>query len=260
MTILNGSLSGKTSIVTGGGAGIGRAICQAYAAAGARVVVLDNNAANAEETRRLIDADPATVSTAVCDISDRSQVAATVESILATFGGRIDILCNNAGIMDRMEMLHDVIVEEWDKVIAINLTGPFLMTRAVLPAMLAAGGGSIVNIASLAGLRGASAGASYTASKHGVVGMTKNVAWTYAPRGIRCNAVCPGSVATGILGEEGIGRLDPLGLQRLMPALALMEKVAEPELIASVALFLASDAAQFVNGAIIPVDGGAAGT
>jgi len=260
MAASNGSLSGKTSIVTGGGSGIGRAICQAFAAAGARVVILDKNAAGAEETRSLIGADNDTVSTAICDVSDRAQVAATVPPILAAFGDRIDILCNNAGIMDRMEFLHDVILEEWDEVIATNLTGPFLMARAVLPAMLAAEGGVIVNIASLAGLRGASAGGSYTASKHGVVGLTKNIAWSYAANNIRCNAICPGAVATNVLGEKGLDGLDPAGLERLMPALALMEKVAAPEQLAAVALFLASDAAQFVNGAIISVDGGAAGT
>ena len=260
MAAAKGLLSGKTSIVTGGGSGIGRAICQTFAAAGARVVIVDKNAVTAEETRVLIADDSPDASTAICDISDNTQVNATIASILERFDGRLDILCNNGGVMDRMEMAHDIMIEQWDKVIATNLTGTFLMTHAVLPAMIEAGRGSIINIASLAGLRGAAGGVAYTASKHGVVGLTKSIAWSYAPSDIRCNAICPGAVATNILGEKGIDGLDAAGMQRLMPALALMEKTATPEQLAAVALFLASDAADFINGAVIPVDGGTAGT
>ncbi|MDA0642472.1 SDR family NAD(P)-dependent oxidoreductase [Nonomuraea ferruginea] len=186
------------------------------------------------------------------DVGDERAVAALVESAISAYG-RIDALFNNAGIIDDMALPADISPELWDRVLRVNLTGTFLVTRAVLPHMLRAGRGAIVNTASEAGVRGGAAGAAYTASKHGVVGMTRSVAWAYAKDGIRCNAILPGATLTGI--ADG-ATFDPTGAARLSPVLALGDQLARPEQMADAALFLASDAASFVNGAIVPVDGG----
>jgi NAD(P)-dependent dehydrogenase (short-subunit alcohol dehydrogenase family) len=168
------------------------------------------------------------------------------------FGG-IDVLVNNAGIMDRMSALADVTDIEWERIIRVNLTAPFLLTRAVLPHMLAAGGGAIVNTASEAGLRGSAAGAAYTASKHGVVGLTKSLAVMYRRQGIRANAIAPGGTATGIVVDADQAAHGPAALG---PHFVNLGRVAQPEEQAAAILFLASDAASDINGVILPVDDG----
>ncbi|MEV1001531.1 glucose 1-dehydrogenase [Nonomuraea sp. NPDC050202] len=239
----------RVALVTGAGSGIGRAMAVAFAKAGARVVVCDIDADSAGRTAS--DLGGAAVA-ATADIGDEASVATLVETAIGTYG-RIDVLCNNAGIMDTMALPADIPVEQWERVLRINLTGTFLVTHAVLPHMLRQGGGAIVNTASEAGIRGGAAGAAYTASKHGVVGLTKSVAWAYAKDGIRCNAILPGPTMTNIANGASF---DPTGSARLGPVLALGERLAQPEQMADAALYLASDAASFVNGAIVPVDGG----
>ncbi|SEF90220.1 NAD(P)-dependent dehydrogenase, short-chain alcohol dehydrogenase family [Nonomuraea solani] len=245
----NHTFDDRVSLVTGAGSGIGRAMAVAFAKAGARVVVCDINRDNAEETAASIG--PAAVAVAA-DISDEASVAALTEAALAAFG-RIDVLCNNAGIMDTMALPAAITVDQWERVLRVNLTGTFLVTHAVLPHMLGQGSGAIVNTASEAGIRGGAAGAAYTASKHGVVGLTRSVAWAYAKDGIRCNAILPGPTMTNIATGASF---DPEGAARLGGVLALGERLAQPEQMADAALFLASDAASFINGAIVPVDGG----
>ncbi|UBU18980.1 SDR family NAD(P)-dependent oxidoreductase [Nonomuraea gerenzanensis] len=239
----------RVALVTGAGSGIGRAMAVAFAKAGARVVACDVNEDNARETASAIGDQAVAVA---ADISAEPSVAALVETAISTYG-RIDVLCNNAGIMDTMALPADIPLELWERVLRVNLTGTFLVTHAVLPHMLRQGGGAIVNTASEAGIRGGAAGAAYTASKHGVVGLTKSVAWAYAKDGIRCNAILPGPTMTNI--ADGTS-FDPTGAARLGPVLALGERLAQPEQMADAALFLASDAASFINGAIVPVDGG----
>ncbi|MEV4177486.1 glucose 1-dehydrogenase [Nonomuraea sp. NPDC049709] len=236
-------------LITGAGSGIGRAMAVAFAKAGARVVTSDVNEASARETAAAIG-DAALPLAA--DISDEASVSALVEAAISAYG-RIDVLCNNAGIMDTMALPADIPVEQWERVLQVNLTGTFLVTHAVLPHMLAQGRGAIVNTASEAGIRGGAAGAAYTVSKHGVVGLTRSVAWAYAKDGIRCNAILPGPTMTNIATGA---TFDPTGAARLGPVLALGERLAQPEQMADAALFLASDAASFINGAIVPVDGG----
>ncbi|MCC5575780.1 glucose 1-dehydrogenase [Microtetraspora sp. AC03309] len=240
----------RVSLITGAGSGIGRAMALAFAKAGARVVACDINAESADRTATEIG--DAAIAVAA-DISDEAAVTALVERAIGEYG-RIDVLCNNAGIMDDMALPADVTLQQWERVLRVNLTGTFLLTHAVLPHMLAQGAGAIVNTASEAGIRGGAAGAAYTASKHGVVGLTRSVAWAYAKDGIRCNAILPGPTMTGIV--ESAASFDPTGLARLAPVLALGESMAQPEQMADAALFLASGAASFINGAIIPVDGG----
>ncbi|MFG1613801.1 SDR family NAD(P)-dependent oxidoreductase [Nonomuraea wenchangensis] len=239
----------RVALVTGAGSGIGRAMAVAFAKAGARVVAADVDRARAEETAAVVGEAALAVT---ADVGDQASVAALVEAAIGAYG-RIDVLCNNAGILDTMALPAEITPEVWDRVIRVNLTGAFLVTHAVLPHLLRQGRGAIVNTASEAGIRGGAAGAAYTASKHGLIGLTRSVAWAYAKDGIRCNAILPGPTATNI--ADG-ATFDPAGAARLSPVLALGELMAQPEQMADATLYLASDAASFVNGAIVPVDGG----
>jgi NAD(P)-dependent dehydrogenase (short-subunit alcohol dehydrogenase family) len=248
-------LSGRVAIVTGAGSGIGREIAKQLAGAGATVVVNDIIAERAHETVAIIERSRGTAVPAVADISDEQAVGSFIKRTAEQFG-RIDVLCNNAGIMDVMSEPAATATSVWNRVLAVNITGYFFVTRAVLPYMLSRKSGSIVNTASAAGTRGGAAGLAYVVSKHGVVGLTKNIAWAHQLDGIRCNAICPGAVETNITGGKGFDMFDPAGVARLMPVLKLATRIAQPEQMAAVALFLASDAASFVNGAIIPADGG----
>ncbi|HUR01596.1 MAG TPA: glucose 1-dehydrogenase [Nonomuraea sp.] len=244
------SFTDRVCLITGAGSGIGRAMALAFAKAGGSVVVCDVAGERAERTASEIGSAAIAVAG---DISEQSSVAALVKRAIDEYG-QIDALFNNAGIMDDMALPADVSIEMWERVLRINLTGTFQVTHAVLPHMLSRGKGVIVNTASEAGIRGGAAGAAYTASKHGVVGLTRSVAWAYAKEGIRCNAILPGPTMTGIV--ESAASFDPTGAARLAPVLALGEHYAQPEQMADAALFLASDAASMINGAIVPVDGG----
>ncbi|MEV0405106.1 SDR family oxidoreductase [Actinoallomurus sp. NPDC050550] len=246
-------LEGRGVVVTGAASGIGRATALMFAREGAKVLVADLDRTGSEETVKEIEAAGGVALAVVGDLSDQQVVDVVVEWTMEVFG-RLDVLVNNAGIMDRMSALGETDDAEWERVIRINLTAPFLLTRAALPHMLAAGRGSIVFTASEAGLRGGAAGAAYTASKHGIVGLVKNLAVMYRGQGIRANAVAPGPTATNMrvdAGEEAhgptvIGALIGAGIGRLGSA----------EEQAAAIVFLASDAASFVNGAVLPVDDG----
>ncbi|GGN10131.1 SDR family NAD(P)-dependent oxidoreductase [Streptomyces fuscichromogenes] len=245
-------LEGRVVIVTGAGSGIGRAAALAFAQEGARVVVADLNAESAAATVQEIEKADGTAVAVTGDLGEQSVVDQVAATAVERFGG-VDVLVNNAGIMDRMSALGEVSDAEWDRVIRVNLTAPFLLTRAVLPHMLTAGRGAIVNTASEAGLRGSAAGAAYTASKHGVVGLTKSLAVMYRNQGIRANAIAPGGTRTGIQIDLADGAHGPAALG---PYFGNVGQVSEPEEQAAVIVFLASDAASNINGAILPVDNG----
>ncbi|WP_068078084.1 SDR family NAD(P)-dependent oxidoreductase [Novosphingobium lentum] len=248
-------LTGRSAIVTGAGSGIGRAIALTLARSGAEVMVNDIIGDRANETVAMIAAAGCKAAANVSDIADENAVAGFVGDAMAHWG-KIDILCNNAGIMDKIEFVEDVSTELWNRVFAVNVTGQFFVMRAVLPHMRAARKGAIVNTVSEAGLRGGAAGATYVAAKHALAGLTKSVAWSHANEGIRCNGICPGAIETNITGGLGLEAFDPRGLARAGPVMALCERAAGPQAIANAALFLASDAAYYINGVMLPVDGG----
>ncbi|MBT3164739.1 glucose 1-dehydrogenase [Streptomyces sp. Vc74B-19] len=245
-------VNGRRVIVTGAGSGIGRAAALAFAAEGDRVVVADLDAERAGAVVAEIEAAGGTAVAVTGDLSEQAVVDRVTAVTVEKFGG-VDVLVNNAGIMDSMSAVADVSDAEWERVVRVNLTAPFLLTRAVLPHMLAAGRGVVVNTASEAGLRGSAAGAAYTASKHGVIGLTKSLAVMYRKDGIRANAVCPGGTATGITVDADPAAHGPAALG---PHFVNLGRVSRPEEQAAVILFLASDAASNVNGAILPVDDG----
>ncbi|MFI8189262.1 SDR family NAD(P)-dependent oxidoreductase [Streptomyces sp. NPDC085946] len=245
-------VDGRGVIVTGGASGIGRAAALAFAAQGDLVLVADLDAEGAKSVVEEIGRAGGTAVAVTGDLSAQDVVDRVAATALERFGG-VDVLVNNAGIMDRMSALADVSDAEWERVIRVNLTAPFLLTRAVLPHMLAAGRGAIVNTASEAGLRGSAAGAAYTASKHGVVGLTKSLAVMYRKQGIRANAVCPGGTRTGIAVDAEQGAHGPATLG---PHFVNLGRLARAEEQAAAIVFLASDAAGNINGAILPVDDG----
>lgn len=239
--------AGKTIIVTGAGSGIGRATATRIAHEGGRVIATDVVAPRLEALREELSG--LAVETVVGDVSAPETIAA----ILDAAGERVDGLANVAGIMDAFLPPSEVDDATWDRVMSVNLTGPMRLTRAVLPLMIAAGEGAIVNVASEAALRGSTAGAAYTSSKHAIAGFTKSVAFFHGPQGIRANAVAPGAVATNIEAPMGsqyaAGRVGPL-LQVVVPP------VAQPEQLAAAITWLLSDDSANVNGVLLPSDGG----
>jgi len=242
-----GRLDGKVAIITGAGGGLGQAMTWLFQQEGARVVAADATDAGLHEFTG-----ENCIATAITDIQRRDDVEQMVAMATARFG-RLDILCNNAGIVDRFLPVDEVTDDVWNRVLAVNLTGPMLACRAAIPAMLVNGSGSIINISSVAGVLGARAGAAYTASKHGLIGLTRNIAATHGRMGIRCSAICPGRMDTGI---SGGGELSALGLQTVIRTYHSRVRTAEPEEIAAIALFLASDEAGILNGAVIAADAG----
>ncbi|WP_329124370.1 SDR family NAD(P)-dependent oxidoreductase [Streptomyces sp. NBC_01353] len=244
--------TGRGVVVTGAGSGIGRATAVAFAERGADVVVADLDTEGAARTVSEIEALGGKGVAVVGDLSEQTVVDEVVTTALGAFG-HIDVLVNNAGIMDSMSAAADVGDAEWDRVIRINLTAPFLLTRAVLPHMLEAGRGSLVFTASEAALRGSAAGAAYTVSKHGIVGLVKSLAITYRDKGIRANAIAPGGTLTGMRPELDPAAPGPAALGAYMGNIG---RVSEPAEQAAALVFLASDAASNISGVVLPVDNG----
>jgi NAD(P)-dependent dehydrogenase (short-subunit alcohol dehydrogenase family) len=241
--------AGKVALVTGGGNGIGAATCRAFAAAGARVAVLDRAAEAAEKVAKEIAGRGGVATAYAIDVADRGAFAAPAAAIAGAAGG-IDILVNGAGTTVR-RMISDMGPEDWDRVIAVNLTGAFNGIQAVLPHMRKRGG-AIVNVASIAGQRISFGGtANYSASKAGLLGLTRHAAYELAPDGIRVNAVCPGPTATAFGGAIPSEENKALRAQKIP-----LGRMCEPEDIADPILFLAGPAARMITGVALTVDGG----
>ena len=248
-------LSEKVCVITGAGSGIGRAMAIRFAKEGALVVAGDWHAERLSSAMAMIEADGGSVAGLAGNIAERAAAEALVNLASSTYG-RLDVLVNNAGVMDYMQGVGELDDEIWRRVLAINLDGPMYTSRCAIKQMRKHGAGSIINIASIGGFEGGAAGAAYTVSKHGLLGLTKNTAWMYSKEGIRCNAICPGATATNIGESMPADRIDPRGLERTTAFHALSPATLAPSDIASLALFLASDESRMINGAVIAADAG----
>ncbi|MCP1108853.1 glucose 1-dehydrogenase [Ohessyouella blattaphilus] len=245
-----GKLDGKIAVVTGASSGMGREIAKAYATEGAKVVAV---ARRKEKLEELAGEFPNIVAFSG-DMAKPEDVTAMLDYAVTEFG-KLDILVNNAGILDNFMPVGDLTDELWERVLRVNLTAPMEAMRKAVNIFLESGGGVIINIASVGGLRGAAGGATYVTSKHALVGLTKNTAIMYAEKGIRANVICPGGVETEI-GNFDQTKISPLGIEKVMKANAVNPRTGKPEEVAKVAVFLATDDASFVNGVAMPVDGG----
>ncbi|MBC2100664.1 SDR family oxidoreductase [Listeria booriae] len=246
-------LAGKVAVVTGAASGMGRQIAELYAKEGAKVVVADIQLEEAQKTVDEIKANNGEALAVVANVMKEEEVQAMIDKAVETYG-TLDILVNNAGIMDNFVPAGEVTDELWDRVFAINTTGVMRTTRKAISIFEKQGNGVIVNIASAGGLFGSRAGAAYTASKHAVVGFTKNVGFQYANKNIRCNAIAPGAVNTNI--GTTLYAPDEFGQERAMIGMGTNPRVGEASEIAKVALFLGSDDSSFVNGTVITADAG----
>ncbi|MDR6639551.1 SDR family NAD(P)-dependent oxidoreductase [Paenarthrobacter nitroguajacolicus] len=246
-TITNGRFAGKTVVVTGAASGIGQATALRIAKEGGRVIAADISKGRldvlVEENKSL----------ALVPVAGDISTEETVAAVVSAAGGRIDALANVAGIMDDFAPIHEVDDELWDRVFRINVTALMRLTRAVVPLMLEAGTGSVVNVSSEAGIRGSAAGAAYTASKHAVVGLTRNSAVMYGPKGLRFNTVAPGPTFTGIEATFA----SQLATERLVPLMeANVPTPANASQLAASITFLLSDDGTNLNGAVLASDGG----
>lgn len=248
------TLTNKTALVTGAGSGIGAAIAQLFAKAGAHVFVTDRVESSGRDIQKRIKGDGGTAEFCQLDIADETQCKAVAEHVLHN-ASRLDILVNNAGI-GHVGTMATTEVSDLDRVCAVNIRGTFLITKAFLPSMLARATGSIVNIASIGGVIGVRDRLAYTVSKHAVVGLTRAMALDHAKEGIRINAICPGRVETPWVQERLREYPDPKKAYEEMCSTQPMGRMGRPEEIAAAALYLASDEAAFVTGATLTPDGG----
>jgi NAD(P)-dependent dehydrogenase (short-subunit alcohol dehydrogenase family) len=245
-------LEHKVALVTGAASGMGRAIAKLFRSEGARLIVADVNETALKELQIELDKSAENVLACICDVSNEKDVEKLIRSAMERFEN-IDILVNNAGILDDFIPIDRIQNKHWERILGVNLNGPFYTMRAAMPVMLKQGHGNILNIASVGGLYGARAGAAYTASKHALIGLTKNTAFMYALKGIRCNAIAPGGVNTHI-SDNLIP--DALGYERCIAGTSLIPRMGDPEEIAKLALFLCSDDSSLVNGEVVVADAG----
>lgn len=252
-------ITDKVAIVTGASSGIGQAISLRFANAGATVIASARREAPLKKLEKATADGPGKVIPFVGDITDEKVIKDLISTAIKE-GGKLDIVIANAGIMDDFSPIEDVSDKMWDNVIDVNLTAPMKLIRESMPKLSAnKTGGSIVVVSSVGGFRGGPAGATYVASKHGILGLMRATAFSGIDDNVRCNAICPGAVGTGI--NDSMGQLYPEGINQKgmahsMKSINLVPRTGTPEEIAAVAHFLASDDASIVNGAMITADGG----
>ncbi|MEX1248636.1 MAG: SDR family oxidoreductase [Anaerolineales bacterium] len=248
-----GAFDGKVALVTGGGTGIGRATALVFAAKGAAVVVADVDAKEAGQTVELVKKAGGKALFVQADVSKAADCQNMVAKAVEAFG-RLDFACNNAGIGGASAPVAEMTAEDWQRVIDINLSGVFFSMKYEIPEMLKAGGGAIVNMASILGQVGFANAAAYVSAKHGVLGLTKTAALEYAAQGIRVNAVCPAFIETPMLERAGIMQNE--GMRKFIEGLHPIGRMGQPEEIAGVVTFLCSPEASFIHGESLLVDGG----
>jgi NAD(P)-dependent dehydrogenase (short-subunit alcohol dehydrogenase family) len=246
-------MSGKVALVTGGGYGMGRASARRFAECGASVVVADINPVTGAATVDLIRAAGGEATYIEVDVGESEGVRDMVAATVATYGG-LDYAHNNAGIVEAQEPVTRFPEELWDRIIRTNLTGTFLCLKHEIPAMLERGGGAVVNVASETTYKGNAGDVAYTASKHGVVGLTQVTGLRYAKRGIRVNAIAPGNIETGIV-ERAREYMNPEQV-RYMETVMPIGRLGQPEEIAELVVWLCSDAASMINATRVAVDSG----
>lgn len=251
MPSLNFDFSGQIALVTGAGAGIGRACAEAFARSGAGVVVSDADERSGSETASAIRDAGGNAVFIAADVSRATDVRILMEKTVSAFG-RLDIAHNNAGISASAVPMAEVDEQDFDRVIAVNLKGVWLCMKHEIPVMQSAGGGAIVNTCSTLGLVGSALGTAYVAAKHGVAGLTKTAALEYSSHAIRVNAVCPGIIRTQLIK----GALSDPEVERRLLALHPIGRLGEPRDVVGAVLWLASAAAGFVSGTLLTVDGG----
>lgn len=245
-------IDNTVTIVTGASTGIGRAAARRYAEEGSRVVAADVNAEEGERTVEMIEDGGGEATFVEADVSDPTEVEATVDAALETYGG-LDFAFNNAGIEGKTALAADQPLDNWEQVIGVNLKGVFLGMKYQIPAMLEDGGGAIVNNSSIAGVVGYQGLTPYVASKHGVLGLTKTAAAEYSREGVRVNAICPGVIDTPMV--ERAKEASPEMIEQTEAATPI-GRLGEPEEIGDAAVWLCSDDASFVTGESLVVDGG----
>ena len=257
-TAVSGRLADKVCLITGAGSGIGRASARLFAAEGGRVAVADIDGGAAAETVALIAADGGIAADFRVDVTDPADTEALARDVVSRFGG-IDVLFNNAGIAG-IGLLHETSVELWDRVMAVNVRGVFLVARAVLPTMIAAGRGSIINMSSTIAEIGLANRAPYAASKGAVLSLTRQMQADYAAPGIRVNALLPGTIHTPFVDRYLAESYDdPAAGLEILKKRQLTGDLGQPEDVAAAALYLASDESRFVLGSGLFVDGGVRG-
>lgn len=245
---------GKSVVVTGASSGMGWTIAMQFAAEGATVIAVARRKERLEQLVEQAKDLPGKILPYPGDISSKEVNEGMIEFAIQQCG-KLDVLVNNAGIMDEFKPITEVTDEYWDKILQVNLVGPMYAMRKAVEVMTAQEkGGNIVNIASIGGIRGCRAGACYTAAKHALVGLTKNTAYMYVDKGIRCNVICPGGVETEVMNSQT--NISQMGIGRVMAGLDQAIPAGKSEDIASAVLYVADDAARFVNGATIVIDGG----
>ncbi|MCL2860466.1 MAG: glucose 1-dehydrogenase [Oscillospiraceae bacterium] len=247
------NLKGKVSIITGAGSGMGEATAKLFAKSGAKVIVADMNEEQIARVVNEIKANNGDAFGITCNVSNGEEIINLINKTIEHYG-KLDILMNNAGIMDNFVPVAELEESLWDKVMNVNLKGPYLLCKEAINYFLNNNvAGNIINVASVGGLFGDRGGASYVASKHGLIGLTKNIASVYKDNNIRCNAIAPGGINTNI--ATTINHPSQVGMTTYSKNVA-QGPIGNPEDIANLALYLASDEAKFINGTVIIADGG----